>query len=86
MSLQAVYKHLKVLEDAGIVSRQPGPQPRPVRLETEVFDQMEAWIERYRMRAEHRYRRLDTVLATMGTTDHGEGGAKPERMITDGPV
>jgi DNA-binding transcriptional ArsR family regulator len=86
MSLQAVYKHLRVLEEAGLASRPKGPQPRPVRLETEVFDQMEAWIERYRMRAEHRYRRLDTVLATMGTTDHGEGGAKPERMITDGPV
>ena len=31
MSLQAVYKHLKVLEDAGLVTRPPGPQPRPVR-------------------------------------------------------
>src|SRR5215475_14485510 len=47
MSLQAVYKHLKVLEDAGVVNRQPGPQPRPVRLETEVFDLMDNWIERY---------------------------------------
>ena len=37
MSLQAVYKHLKVLEKAGVVSRPPGPQPRSVRLEAEVF-------------------------------------------------
>ncbi|MEU4427992.1 metalloregulator ArsR/SmtB family transcription factor [Actinoplanes sp. NPDC024001] len=65
MSLQAVYKHLKVLEEAGVVSRPPGPQPRLVRLETEVFDEMDAWIERYRRRAEERFRRLDTLLATM---------------------
>jgi DNA-binding transcriptional ArsR family regulator len=65
MSLQAVYKHLKVLEDAGVVSRQQGPQPRPVRLNVEVFDLMEKWIERYRRQAEERYRRLDAVLAAM---------------------
>src|SRR5215469_1114241 len=65
MSLQAVYKHLKVLEDAGVVSRPPGPQPRPVRLDAEVFDLMDKWIERYRRQAEERYRRLDSVLAAM---------------------
>ncbi|MFC4069418.1 ArsR/SmtB family transcription factor [Actinoplanes subglobosus] len=73
MSLQAVYKHLRVLEDAGLVSRPPGPQPRVVRLETEVFDLMEAWIERYRQRAEARYRRLDAVLAEMNDDTEGEG-------------
>jgi DNA-binding transcriptional ArsR family regulator len=65
ISLQAVYKHLKVLEDAGVVSRPPGPQPRPVRLEAEVFDLMDKWIERYRRQAEERYRRLDAMLARM---------------------
>src|SRR5690242_890607 len=65
MSLQAVYKHLKVLEDAGVVSRPRGPQPRSVHLEADVFDLMEGWIERYRRRAEERYRRLDAVLETM---------------------
>jgi DNA-binding transcriptional ArsR family regulator len=69
MTLQAVYKHLRVLEDAGLVSRPPGPQPRPVRLETEVFDLMDTWIERYRRRAERRYRRLDAVLAAMSEPD-----------------
>ena len=63
MSLQAVYKHLRVLEDAGVVSRSPGPQPRPVRLEVGALDLMDEWIERYRRRAEERCRRLDRVLA-----------------------
>ena len=73
MTLQAVYKHLRVLEDAGLVSRPDGPQPRPVRLENEALTQMETWIERYRRRAEQRYRRLDTLLATMSHTDDEEG-------------
>lgn len=63
MTLQAVYKHLRVLEEAGLVTRPPGPQPRPVHLEVQVFDLMDNWIERHRRRAEQRYRRLDALLA-----------------------
>ena len=62
VSLQAVSKHLKVLEDAGIVSRTRDAQRRPVHLEAEVFDLMTKWIERYRKEAEERYQRLDAVL------------------------
>jgi DNA-binding transcriptional ArsR family regulator len=82
MTLQAVYKHLRVLEDAGLVSRPPGPQPRPVRLETEVFDLMDTWIERYRRRAEQRYRRLDAVLAAMSEPDRD--GAEHDKDPEDG--
>ncbi|GAB2961547.1 metalloregulator ArsR/SmtB family transcription factor [Micromonospora polyrhachis] len=72
MSLQAVYKHLRVLEEAGVVSRPPGPQPRPVHLETGAFDLLDEWVERYRSRAEERYQRLDQVLAAMHETDDEE--------------
>ena len=65
VSIQAVSKHLKVLEDAGLVSRSRDAQRRPCHLEAEVFDLMTKWIERYRREAEERYRRLDTVLAEM---------------------
>ena len=83
MSLQAVYKHLRVLEEAGLVSRLPGPQPRPVRLEVEALDLMDTWIERHRARVEQRYRRLDAVLAEMkgdeDEQDHGDGHrSRPE--------
>ena len=77
MTLQAVYKHLRVLEDAGVVSRPRGPQPRPVHLEAEVFDLMDKWIERYRRQAEERYRRLDAVLALM--SDNDETDQNPEQ-------
>jgi DNA-binding transcriptional ArsR family regulator len=69
MSLQAVYKHLRVLEEAGVVSRSPGPQPRRVRLDVAALDLMDAWTERYRRQAEERYQRLDRVLAAMDETD-----------------
>jgi DNA-binding transcriptional ArsR family regulator len=65
VSIQAVSKHLKVLEDAGLVSRSHDAQRRPRHLEADVFDLMTAWIERYRRQAEERYRRLDAVLAAM---------------------
>jgi DNA-binding transcriptional ArsR family regulator len=65
VTVQAVSKHLKVLEDAGLVTRSRDAQRRPVHLEAEVFDLMTKWIERYRRQAEERYRRLDDVLRAM---------------------
>jgi DNA-binding transcriptional ArsR family regulator len=65
MSLQAVSKHLRVLEEAGLVTRSRDAQRRPVHLEAEVLDLMTGWIERYQRRAEERYQRLDTVLADL---------------------
>jgi len=65
VTVQAVSKHVKVLEDAGLVSRSGDSHRRPVHLEADVLDLMTAWIERYRREAEKRYRRLDDVLADM---------------------
>ena len=74
VTVQAVSKHLKVLEDAGLVSRSKQAQRRPVHLEAEVFDLMTKWIERYRQEAEQRYQRLDAVLAEMAAEDTGHTG------------
>ncbi len=65
VSVQAVSKHIKVLTDAGLVSRSGEGQRRPCHLEAEVFDLMTKWIERYRRQAQERYERLDAVLADM---------------------
>ncbi len=65
VSVQAVSKHLKVLEDAGLVSRSRDAQRRPCHLEAEIFDLMTKWIERYRREAEERFQRLDAVLASL---------------------
>jgi DNA-binding transcriptional ArsR family regulator len=66
VSVQAISKHLKVLEDAGLVTRSRDAQRRPCHLEAEVFDLMTKWISRYRQLAQERYERLDAVLAEMG--------------------
>jgi DNA-binding transcriptional ArsR family regulator len=65
VTVQAVSKHLRVLEDAGLVSRTRDAQRRPVHLEAEVFELMTRWIERYRAEAQDRYLRLDDVLRAM---------------------
>ncbi|WP_088289518.1 helix-turn-helix transcriptional regulator [Kineosporia sp. A_224] len=65
MTVQAVSKHVKVLQSAGLVSRSRDAQRRPVHLEAEVLDLMTKWIERYRVLAEERFRRLDDVLADL---------------------
>jgi DNA-binding transcriptional ArsR family regulator len=69
VSVQAISKHLKVLEASGLVTKTRDAQRRPVHLEAEVFDLMTKWIERYRREAEQRYRRLDRVLAEMNAVD-----------------
>lgn len=62
VTTQAVSKHLRVLEEAGLVSRRREAQRRPVHLEADVFDLMTMWIERHRREAEFRYRPLDEAL------------------------
>jgi len=65
VTVQAVSKHLRVLEDAGLVTRSRDAQRRPAHLEADVFDLMTKWIERYRRQAEERYQRLDALLETL---------------------
>lgn len=75
MSMQAVSKHLKVLEEAGLVSRSRDGQRRPCHLEPQVFDLMTSWIERYRRQAEERFGRLDALLAELADDDAHTGPA-----------
>jgi len=80
VTVQAVSKHLKVLEDAGVVSRTREAQRRPVHLEAEIFDLMTSWIERYRRQAEERFQRLDELLR--GLPDDIEPIPPPHRAFT----
>jgi DNA-binding transcriptional ArsR family regulator len=83
VSVQAVSKHLKVLEEAGLVSRSRDAQRRPCHLEAEVFDLMTKWIERYRREAESRYQRLDAVLAAMDPDTTGRPDAPDDGGAVD---
>jgi DNA-binding transcriptional ArsR family regulator len=79
VSLQAVSKHLRVLEEAGVVTRRKDAQRRPVHLEAEVFDLMTVWLERYRRQAEERYQRLDRVLEQMPDAPSPSPTTDPDR-------
>ena len=69
VSVQAVSKHLKVLEQAGLVIRVGENRRSRVRLRAEVLGLMTEWLDRYRRQAEERYRRLDSILAAMSDTE-----------------
>ena len=63
ISLQAVSRHISVLESAGLVWRTREAQRRPVHLDAAALERLTSWIDRYRLEAEARYRRLDEILA-----------------------
>ena len=69
---QAVSKHIQVLEHAGLVTRSRDAQRRPVHLDAAALERLTAWIDRYRLIAEERFRRLDTLLETMKETEQKE--------------
>jgi DNA-binding transcriptional ArsR family regulator len=65
LTQQAVSKHIKVLEKAGLVSRSRAAQARPCRIEPGKFDVAADWIERHRQVWHDRYNRLDGHLAAL---------------------
>ncbi len=74
MSQPAVSKHLKVLENAGLVSRGRHAQQRPARLEaTPLRDALE-WIETYRRHWEESLDRLGAYLKRLqqGASDDSD--------------
>jgi DNA-binding transcriptional ArsR family regulator len=64
ISLQAVSKHIQVLEAAGVVSKRREGKTRPVHLEASSLARSSDWLEAHRRRLESRYVRLDEVLNT----------------------
>ena len=65
MTQPAISKHLKVLEQAGLISRDRDAQRRPSRLEPKRLAEASAWLEQYREFWEASFNRLDAVLAEL---------------------
>jgi DNA-binding transcriptional ArsR family regulator len=65
MSQPAVSRHLKVLEQAGLISRGRDAQRRPRRLVAQPLAEASAWLERYRQHWEANFQKLDAVLDAM---------------------
>src|SRR5436190_22178878 len=62
ISLPAISRHLKVLENAGLISRGRYGQRRPCRLQPEPLVEIAAWADHTRAAWEHRLDRLDAHL------------------------
>lgn len=62
VSLQAVSKHLKVLERAGLITRGRAAQWRPCRLRAEPLEDATHWLEHYRAFWEASFDRLEDHL------------------------
>lgn len=62
MSLPAISKHLRVLEEAGLVAKRREAQWRRCRIEAHPLKEVADWAERYRHIWEGRLDRLDKYL------------------------
>ncbi|XDD45914.1 ArsR/SmtB family transcription factor [Leptospira sp. WS39.C2] len=62
MSQPAISKHLKILEEAGLIITTKRAQERPRRLQTAPLKEAVGWMEKYRQMWEKRYQALDGLL------------------------
>lgn len=69
MSLPAVSRHLKVLENAGFVSRSRAAQWRPAKFEPQAMKGIADWIDHYRHFWESSFDRLDGFLKGIQSRD-----------------
>jgi DNA-binding transcriptional ArsR family regulator len=85
ITLQAVSKHISVLEAAGLVRRTRDAQRRPVHLDAAALERLTSWIDRYRLEAEARYRRLDAVLAADPVPPQRRGATRKPQPSKENP-
>lgn len=65
MTQPAISRHIKVLENAGLISRRIEGTKRPCRLVPEAIGEIDVWLEMLRKALEANYDRLDALLATL---------------------
>jgi DNA-binding transcriptional ArsR family regulator len=69
MSLPAVSKHLRILENAGLVSRRRRGRVHSLKLEAKPMKEAQQWIEEYRKFWEESFERLDEYLKQLQTKE-----------------
>ena len=65
MTQPAVSRHLKVLQEAGLITRRIEGTKRPCRLAPDGIDSIDKWLAHLRKALSVNYDRLDSVLAAM---------------------
>lgn len=69
ISQPAISRHLKVLEEAGLIETRIAGTARPRRLKPDAVELLWDWLGQYRALWEARYSRLDDVLADLQKDD-----------------
>ena len=69
MSLPAVSKHLRVLENAGLIRRRRKGRVHRLKLEAKPMKEAQQWIEEYRKFWEESFDRLDEYLKQLQTKE-----------------
>lgn len=69
ISMPAISRHLKVLEQAGLVTRGRNAQFRPVALDAAPLKEVAGWVERYRRFWDQSFDRMDSYLAELQKGD-----------------
>jgi len=73
MSLPAITKHIKVLENAGLITKTRQAQWRSCKLNGEAFKDAVDWMEQYRIFWEESFDRLDAYLKTVTAKKNAKG-------------
>lgn len=81
MSLPAVTKHLKVLENAGLVSKGKDAQFRPCKLNGDGLKLAANWMEPYRVFWEESFDRLEAYLKTVAPPAPKKPKTKPKGKL-----
>jgi DNA-binding transcriptional ArsR family regulator len=83
ISQPAISRHLKVLEQAGLIERRRDAQRRPCRLRAEPLAEAFEWLETYRKYWERNFERLDSLLADMQAQSTGRQRKAPRRRTKE---
>lgn len=78
MSLPAISKHLRVLENSGLITRGRDAQWRPCRIQAAPLKEAVDWIGQYKQHWEERLDRLDDYLQELQAKQK-----KPKAAKTD---
>lgn len=81
MSMPAVSKHLKVLENAGLVTRGRAAQWRPCKIEPAALKDVDDWLESYRRFWEAGLDRLEAYLGELQATEALELPVKQRKQV-----
>lgn len=73
LSQPGISKHLKVLEEAGLIRRERVAKTRPVHLEPEGLKRAGAWIDHYRKHWEGAFDRIDALITRLQAEEDKNG-------------